>query len=343
MKFGIFDQNDAVGGGAFAQYQERLGYVDLYEKLGFYLYHMSEHHGTPLSLTPSPSVFLAAISQRTQRLRFGPLVYLLPMYHPLRLAEEICMLDLLSDGRLEFGVGRGASPHELGFIGITDQHVAPMYDEALRYLLQGLVDGRMNGVGQYWSFPDVELSIRPVQPPHPPMWYAVGSPESAVAPARQGMNIVSSSPAAQVRKVVDRYHEANSSKLNVPLTGMNRWVCVAETDEQAKIIASRAWKVFYSSFINLWDRFGGAPGIPLTPDITPMMEAGIVIAGSASTVAEVVSQQIEVSAVNYFSSTFVFGDMSFGEASESINLFGSEVMPHFAEIEERRPLEAMIA
>jgi Luciferase-like monooxygenase len=77
--------------------------IEFYDRSGFRTYHMSEHHSTPLSMTPSPSVFLAAVAQRTQRIRLGPLVYVLPMHHPLRLAEEICMLDHLSRGRFESG------------------------------------------------------------------------------------------------------------------------------------------------------------------------------------------------------------------------------------------------
>lgn len=96
MQFGVFDQNDWSGRPIVEQYEERLSLAALYEESGFYCYHMSEHHGTPLSTTPSPSVFLAALSQRTTRLRFGPLVFLLPGYNPLRLIEEIGMLDNLS-------------------------------------------------------------------------------------------------------------------------------------------------------------------------------------------------------------------------------------------------------
>ena len=88
---------------------------------------MSEHHSTPLNLTPSPSVFLAAVAQRTKRLRLGALVYVLPAHHPLRLAEEICMLDHLSHGRAEIGVGRGVSPFELRLPlePVTRTRVAP--------------------------------------------------------------------------------------------------------------------------------------------------------------------------------------------------------------------------
>jgi alkanesulfonate monooxygenase SsuD/methylene tetrahydromethanopterin reductase-like flavin-dependent oxidoreductase (luciferase family) len=111
MKFGIFDHMDRSGAPFGEQYESRLQLIEAYDRGGFYAYHVAEHHGTPLGYSPSPSVFLAAVAQRTKRLHFGPLVYLLPLYHPLRLIEEICMLDQMSGGRFELGVGRGVSPH----------------------------------------------------------------------------------------------------------------------------------------------------------------------------------------------------------------------------------------
>ena len=113
MEFGIFDHLDRTGASLADYYENRLKIVEAYDRAGFYAYHLAEHHATPLGMAPSPSVFLAAVAQRTRRLRFGPMVYAVPLYHPLRLIEEICMLDQMSGGRLELGFGRGASPIEL--------------------------------------------------------------------------------------------------------------------------------------------------------------------------------------------------------------------------------------
>ena len=126
MKFGIFDQLDDSGRPLQQQYEERLQLAELYDRLGFHCFHQSEHHATPLSMAPAQSVFLSAVAQRTRRLKLCPLVYLLPVHHPIRLAEEICMLDHLSNGRIEFGIGRGANPHEVEALGL------PADDAALR-------------------------------------------------------------------------------------------------------------------------------------------------------------------------------------------------------------------
>ena len=107
MKFGIFDHMDRSHPDLGQQYGDRIELIRAYDAGGFHGYHMAEHHGTPLGLAPSPSVFIAAAAQHSQRLRLGTLVYTLPQYHPLRLAEEICMLDHLTGGRFDFGIGRG--------------------------------------------------------------------------------------------------------------------------------------------------------------------------------------------------------------------------------------------
>src|SRR5476651_2380992 len=135
MKFGIFDHMDRAGPDLGRQFDERLRLVELYEKSGFYAYHLAEHHGTPLGMAPSPSVFLAAVAQRTTTLRFGPMVYMMAGYHPYRLYEEICMLDQMSFGRLELGIGRGVSPIELSFLGVSSPELAnEMYKESLEVL-----------------------------------------------------------------------------------------------------------------------------------------------------------------------------------------------------------------
>jgi len=118
MRFGVFDHMDASGEPLAELFESRLKLAEAYDRLGLYALHVAEHHSTPLGMSPSPSVFLALAAQRTKHLRLGPLVYTLPLYHPLRLAEEICTLDHLSGGRLELGVGRGVSPLEIASFGV---------------------------------------------------------------------------------------------------------------------------------------------------------------------------------------------------------------------------------
>ena len=112
IDFGIFDWIEWDQSGLHEIFEHRLKMLEYADRKDFYCYHLAEHHMTPLSISPSPSVFLSAAAQRTNRIRLGPLVFLLPFYHPVRLLHEICMLDNLSNGRLDLGVGRGIVPME---------------------------------------------------------------------------------------------------------------------------------------------------------------------------------------------------------------------------------------
>src|SRR6201747_3054248 len=131
MQFGIFDHLDRNSLPLAVYYEERLKLTEAYDKAGFYSYHLAEHHFPPLGMAPSPNVFLASIAQRTKRLRFGPLVYALPLHHPLRVLEEICMLDHLSGGRLDVGFGRGSVPYEIAYYAQDVAQREKIYRERL--------------------------------------------------------------------------------------------------------------------------------------------------------------------------------------------------------------------
>src|SRR6202521_2273583 len=168
MKFGVFDHVDRADLPLGEHYENRLKLIEAYDRLGIRTYHLAEHHSTPLGMAPSPSVFLAAVAQRTRRLRFGPLVYTLSLHHPLRVVEEICMLDQMSGGRLEVGVGRGISPHEVAYYGVDPAKAQAMYVEALQVILAGLTHKTLSFAGEFYRFRDVPIELEPVQRPYPP-------------------------------------------------------------------------------------------------------------------------------------------------------------------------------
>src|SRR5258708_13117294 len=111
MKLRVFDHMDRGRSDLGRQFDERLRLIELYEQAGFHAYHLAEHHATPLGMAPSPSVFLAAVAQRTKTLRFGPLVYTVNLYHPLRLIAETSMLAPLTTGRLHLAAAPATPPH----------------------------------------------------------------------------------------------------------------------------------------------------------------------------------------------------------------------------------------
>src|SRR5712675_2818108 len=171
VSFGVFDWIDRGTQTLSRLYEDRLQLVAAADEAGFFCYHLSEHHATPLGMAPSPALFLTAATQRTRRIRLGPLVYLLPLYDPLRLIEEVAMLDQLSGGRLELGVGRGVSPYELRNFGVDPENSRAMFDEALAVLLAGLTQERLSFAGAHYQYRDVPIELHPLQQPYPPLWY----------------------------------------------------------------------------------------------------------------------------------------------------------------------------
>jgi alkanesulfonate monooxygenase SsuD/methylene tetrahydromethanopterin reductase-like flavin-dependent oxidoreductase (luciferase family) len=179
LDFGIFDHLDRNDLALHDLYEQRLKVIELFDRFGFYAYHVAEHHFTPLGMAPSPSVFLSAVSQRTKRLRFGTFVYALPVHHPLRVLEEICMLDHMSGGRLEIGFGRGSVPFEIAYYEQNAQERQQIYAERLELILKAFAVGTLTWKGRYDRFENVPMEMAPLQKPHPPLWYGAHSADSA--------------------------------------------------------------------------------------------------------------------------------------------------------------------
>lgn len=332
MQFGVFDQNDHGPDPLAEQYENRLKLIEFYDRSGFRTYHMSEHHATSLNLTPSPSVFLAAAAQRTKQIRLGPLVYVLPAHHPLRLAEEVCMLDHLSNGRLEVGVGRGASPHELQYFGVDPEQAPAIYVEAYNVIKQALTELEVNFSGKHFKFVGVPVEIRPLQRPHPPFWYAVPVPEGAAWPAQNKINIVCGGPVAKVREIADRYRaewaNAGNAPDDIPLIGINRFVVAADTDREAMDLGRRAWPRFHQSFMKLWKKHGTQPRFARLPeDFEVAVNNGGALAGSPGTLRDKVRGMATEAGVSYFIAQFSFGDLTQQEVLHSAGIFAREVIP----------------
>jgi alkanesulfonate monooxygenase SsuD/methylene tetrahydromethanopterin reductase-like flavin-dependent oxidoreductase (luciferase family) len=331
MEFGVFDHVDRSDLSLPEFYEARLRIVEAYDRGGFYGYHVAEHHSTPLGMAASPGVYLAAVAQRTSRLRFGPLVYTLPLYHPLRLTEEICMLDQLSGGRFELGIGRGISPLEARCYAVPPDERPRRYEETWQILQQGLTQTAVNFEGEFFTFKNVPMELEPLQKPHPPIWLGLASPDSAERAARNGHNFVSLSTATETRALTDRYRrawqEATGGK-PLPKLGLGRFIVVGDTDEAALALARRAYTRWHASFHDLWHKFGATPTRGFrAPHFDETMNGGRGIAGSPDSVAAAVKAQMEESGSNYCVGQFVFGDMSAQEANNSIDLFVRHVMP----------------
>ena len=330
MKFGVFDHLDRNDLALSDYYEMRLRIAEAYDAAGFYAYHVAEHHSTPLGMAPSPSVFLAAVAQRTQNLRFGPLVYALPLYHPLRMIEEICMLDQMSRGRLEIGFGRGSTPAELRYYGQDPDNAQKIYSEYLSIVIKGLTEPVLNFNGAYFHLDNVPQELGPFQKPHPPIWYGVHAPDSAARAGRMGLRVVSLDPPAQTSDSFDcfraTWREAHGAA-PLPLMGIGRFIVVDENGPAALETARRAYLKWHDSFTFLHRLHKRVNAHPRPPDFDALMADGQGIAGAPDAVAAFLQSQIDLTGANYIVGQFVFGDMRLEESLSSIDAFKQRVIP----------------
>ena len=335
LDFGIFDHVDRSDLPMTDFYEQRLKLIEGYDQAGFRTYHCAEHHSTPLGMSPSPSVYLSAVAQRTKRLRFGPLVYTLALYHPLRLAEEICMLDQMSRGRLDLGVGKGISSIEVGYYGVDPAKTDKIFGEAMSVIMQALTQKSMTFKGEFFDFKDVPMELAPYQQPHPPLWYGVVSPDSAARAAAQKMNIIANVPAPVFRAMTDSYRKAYDAKHGGALQtrmGINRYMVLADTEEKALEIARPAYRRWHESFMMLWKRHGIPPtNVNYPPEIDGQLADGRALATTPAKALEILRQQLKESGANYLVCRFAFGNMTLGDSQRSLELFQRHVMPGLRE------------
>lgn len=329
VKFGVFDHLDDSGIGLAAQYAQRLTIVEACDRAGFHAYHLAEHHGTPHGLAPSPNLFLAAVAERTQHLRLGPLVMLLTLQHPLRAFEEICMLDQLSGGRVELGVGRGTSALELGFFEVEAPDAQDRFLEAIDIILRAMAGGTLSYHGHYHKLHNVPIGIRPLQRPHPPIWYGTNRPETAIWAARNGVNLASFGKTSAVKAVTDAYkaYAPATDPSRMPLLGMTRHVVVAKTDSAARALAAPAYARWFETLTHL-DRTRNLPFPPKLPaTFDEAVATGECIAGSAATVRHLIRQQVREAGITYLLCQVAFGDLPLSASLATVAALQTEIMP----------------
>jgi alkanesulfonate monooxygenase SsuD/methylene tetrahydromethanopterin reductase-like flavin-dependent oxidoreductase (luciferase family) len=345
MKFGIFDHVDRSNLALHKQLDDRLEYVKALEEAGFYSYHVAEHHATPLNLVPVPGVYLGAVANATSTMRLGPLCYLLPLYSPLRLIEEISILDHLSHGRLDVGVGRGVSPFELNFHRVDPKSSVEIFLEALDAVKYGLTHEMLDHDGKHYQYKDVPMELRPLQDPHPPIWYPSSNPEVAPIIGESGYNFVTLGAMEPAKKAIEGYKEGYAKRngpsgpaLDFPggtAIGISRHVVVGETMEDAMRIARPAYQRWHQSLVKLWvDNKVEGPAFArgTVADVQTAIDAGTDIIGDPAHVTAEIERQVAELGVNYMVCQFYFGDMAHEDAMRSVELFKTEVMPKVSKL-----------
>jgi alkanesulfonate monooxygenase SsuD/methylene tetrahydromethanopterin reductase-like flavin-dependent oxidoreductase (luciferase family) len=340
LSFGVFDHIERTSGSPNLEelYQERLRLLKAYDQAGIWGYHLAQHHQTPLGMAPSPNLFLAAAAQHTRHLRLGTAVYLLPFYSPLRLIEEICMLDHLSGGRVEIGVGAGVSPFELAQHRIPFYDRRDIYEDALEVIVKGLRNERLTHRGPYYRYDNVPMELRPMQRPHPALWYGSISDDSARHAARHGMHMISLGPIQLVKRVTSVYREHVKESVNSPQNvnahvsrpkiGVTRHIYIANTDREAEQVAGESYRVFYGNIQKLWRDFNTVV-LAFPPEHETYHKAGASFSGTVSSVRDQIAKCFEESECDYMVLAFAWGSMAADQARRSFDLFATKIMPEF--------------
>jgi len=234
-------------------YARALQRIEVMDRSGYDAVWLAEHHFTTYSVCPSVHLMALEVAHRTERLRIGTAVSLAALYHPLRLAEEVALLDVLTGGRVNWGAGRGFERLEFDNFGVPMNETAPRFREAVDVVLAAWTQERLTFHGDFWNFDDVEVLPKPFQRPHPPTWVAATSPEAIAWAAARGHEILMDPHAtfAEIGAKYDSYCAARQAAGFPPPgdTPMARLVAVADTDAEAEEVARAGAQWTVASYI----------------------------------------------------------------------------------------------
>jgi alkanesulfonate monooxygenase SsuD/methylene tetrahydromethanopterin reductase-like flavin-dependent oxidoreductase (luciferase family) len=353
MQFSVF--HIAMGKGRQSDrqvYDDFLSDITLAEQLGFDTFWLAEHHfNSNFSMSPSPNVLLAAAAVMTKRMKIGTAINVLPFHNPVRLAEEGAMLDLLSNGRFQWGIGRGITGHEFHGFGIDPSESLARFREIHDFVLNAWKTGEMKWDGQFIKVPaGIDLAPAITQRPHPPIWVTAQSPSSVEWAAERGY------PAMQVAETLEssrvqlaRYRAAaqragmkpDSRGEIVP----SRYVYVADTEKQAREVGGKQITDWWHEFTAIaapkpetaltkgyeyWQdaktsfkkRTGGM-------SFEELIETGVIIVGTPHQVIRQIERQVDAFAAKHIMCDFWRAGKAREDRQHSMTLFGQKVIPYF--------------
>ena len=338
--FGIFDHIEDIPGTPTQQlFQDRLALAKLADEAGFASFHLAEHHGSGLCMAPSQEIFIGAASQITNTIRLGPMVKLLPLHHPVRVIEDMCVADQLTGGRLDFGVGRGVAPIEHAWFGSTWTDSRERFEDTLGIICNALATGEITSDGSlYHDFPSVPLSTRPLQNPIP-FWY----PGNPVTAGRHGMSLMCAGTVPETTYEAYRAswdeHRGDTLRLDGPdsrpRVGCTMILAIAPSEKEALAISRRGVDglVRRTQAVHARDHLLMSEDdceraiAPLKAILAHIEEAVTAGAGVPGQITERIAALLETGRVDHIALQVPTGDMTYDEALRTVELFASEVKP----------------
>ena len=354
MKFGIFYELQLPRpwqpGDEHRLYLNALNQVEIADKLGYdYAWEVEHHFLEEYSHSPSPESFLAAASPRTKQIRLGHGIYQLTTNHPARVAERIAVLDLLSSGRVEFGMGESASITELEPFKVTMENKREIFEEAVRAIMPMFKDGGTEHHGKYFDMPLRNVLPKPLQKPHPPLWVACSQLETLAKCGEWGMGalgfqFVSADAAhawvhAYYNAFVKRQQKLADYVTNPNIALVSFFMC-AKTDEEARARADGETFFQFSlrfygasagrkrpppGTVNMWDEYNKWKAA--NPEAHAAALRGGLI-GSPETIRKKL-RKFQTSHIDQVILLNQAGKNTHEHICESLELFAREVMPEF--------------
>lgn len=235
-------------------YETALERFSIMDQTGYDAVWLAEHHFSGFSVCPSVHMMGTMAAARTKHLRIGTAVSLAPFYNPLRLAEEVALLDVLSGGRVNWGVGRGFERSEFAAFGIPGEESAPRFHEAVEIVLKAWTTQRLTHHGRFHDYDNVEVLPKPLQSPHPPVWMAASSFPAIDWAASQGHAILMDPHSSRADLIRKRQHYGGGLRAagfsdagrTIP---MARLIAVDETAEKARAVAKRTAEWTVASYV----------------------------------------------------------------------------------------------
>lgn len=321
-------------------YARGLEIAQAAETLGFANVWLAEHHFSTYGYLSRPAQLATYIAAKTTRLRVGTAVIVVPLHHPLVIAEEVATLDLLSGGRFDLGLGRGYQPYEFERLGLELESGRARWEESIDILLKALGGEPFTYEGKLFTIPETTVFPQSVQKPHPPIWITAQSPSSIEAAVRRGFNVLTGGfgvpieRMAEFRRLFDRLvAEARPPR---PLeVGVQRAVYVTDSDADARAAVEEArWNMRVTlSLRHRYERVERGRAIPVPapnePTVDDLLDRFLVI-GTPDTCIRQLRRLRELVGITHFNCSFWFGDLGQGRVLRSMELFAREVMPAFA-------------
>ncbi len=313
-----------------------------------YVWSVEHHFLEEYSHISASEIFLPYVAARTQRLHVGSAIYNItpPVNHPARIAERVAMLDHLSEGRFEFGTGRGSSSTEFKGFGIPDgETTRAMYDESLREILRMWRETNYSYDGRFFTMPQRNVLPKPYTKPHPPIWVACGSPSTFEKAGKLGLGALCFSlgtpkdfePLIKIYKDAIKHAEPVGGFVNDNVACVTALVCLEDKQEARRVALDMGSGYHTSLVFKYLDTFPRPAGVPewpaLIPDPTPAqleerIASGQRIVGDPDECAQAVQKFVDVGC-----DQIIFGVLASSQpqavALRSVELFGTEVIPRF--------------